>query len=242
MAVAAAAFSSVAQPAATAAPAPPPEHARATTDNYSPSSRTLSPTAVQGTSGSVTSPQNVLSGQPTRLSGAHSRVVLDFGKDVAGLVTLKFAGASGSGQQIGLAFSESSLYVGENSDLSSGAAFSGTGTDGAIYARVDGAGTYTMPTDKLRGGFRYLTLFLATSGWVDVNGVSLNFTAAPGVSNPQAYANYFSSNDELLNKIWYAGAYTTQLDTIDPQQGRVWPAPAPSSRGHLSPRPSQIRT
>jgi hypothetical protein len=223
---AAALSASVAQPAATAAPSPQSARARAAADNYSPSSRTLAPVAIQGTSGSVTSPQNVLSGQSTRISGAHSRIVLDFGKEVAGQVTLKFAGASGAGQQLGLAFSESSLYVGENSDLSSGTANSGTGTDGALAVRVDGAGSYSMPADKLRGGFRYLTVFLSTSGWIDVNGVSLAFTAAPGVSNPQAYANYFSSNDELLNKIWYAGAYTTQLDTIDPQQGRVWPAPA----------------
>ena len=27
-------------------------------------------------------------------------------------------------------------------------------------------------------------------------------------------------NDEELNKIWYAGAYTVQLDTIDPAQGQ----------------------
>jgi hypothetical protein len=195
-------------------------------DNYAPASRTVAPVAIQGTSGSVSSPQNVLVGQSTRVSGTNSYVVLDFGKEVGGLVTLRFAGASGAGQQVGLAFTESSQYVGEQSDLSSGAAFSGTGTDGAIHATVNGAGTYTMPTDKLRGGFRYLTVFLSTSGWVDLNGVSLDFTAVPDMSDPQNYPNYFSSNDDLLNKIWYAGAYTVQLDSIAPDQGRVWPAPA----------------
>jgi hypothetical protein len=207
-----------------AAPKAPRAQARA--NGYAPSSRTLAPVAVHSTTGSVTAPTNVLSGQSTRISGAHSALVLDFGEEVGGLVTLRFAGASGAGQQVGLAFSESSLYVGENSDLSSGAAFSGTGTDGAIYATVGGAGSYTMPADKLRGGFRYLTVFLASSGWVDLNGVSLAFTAAPGMTDPAAYPNHFSSSDDLLNKIWYAGAYTVQLDTIDPKQGRVWPAPS----------------
>ncbi|MFC5946387.1 hypothetical protein ACFPZ4_33800, partial [Micromonospora harpali] len=42
---------------------------------------------------------------------------------------------------------------------------------------------------------------------------------------PRAYANYFYSSDELLNKIWYAGAYTIQLNTIDPKTGRIWEAP-----------------
>jgi Bacterial alpha-L-rhamnosidase 6 hairpin glycosidase domain len=207
---------------------PPASATRAQGDayNYSPTSRTLAPVRIQGTAGTVTSPQNVLSGAATRISGANSYVVLDFGKDVGGLVTLTFGGASGAGQQVGLAFTESSLYVGETSDLSSGAAFSGSGTDGSIHTTVDGAGTYTMPTDKLRGGFRYLTVFLSSSGWVDLDRVSLDFTAAPGVADPAAYANYFYSNDDLLNKIWYAGAYTVQLDTIDPNQGRVWPPPS----------------
>ena len=194
--------------------------------NYAPASHTVKPVAIQSTSGTVSSPGNVLSGQSTRLSGANSAVVLDFGKEVGGLVTLSFAGASGAGQRLGLAFTESSLYVGQNSDASSGTVNSGPGTDGAVYATVNGAGGYTMPTDKLRGGFRYLTVFLSTSGWVDLNGVSLNFTAVPGMANPQAYPNYFSSNDPLLNKIWYAGAYTVQLDSIDPNQGRAWPPPS----------------
>ena len=118
--------------------------------NYAPASRTVKPVAIQGTSGAVGSPGNVLSGQSTRLSGANSAVVLDFGKEVGGLVTLSFAGASGASQQVGLAFSESSLYVGQNSDASSGAVFSSPSSDGAVYATVNGAGGYTMPTDKLR--------------------------------------------------------------------------------------------
>ena len=190
-------------------------------DNLSPTSRTLAPTAVYTTTGTVSNPTAVLSGQPTRLNGANSSVILDFGKEVGGIVTLTFAGASGSGQSVGLAFSESNLNVGENSDPSSDG-----GPDGAIYATVNGAGSYTMPTDKLRGGFRYLTLFLNSTGWVDISGVSLNFTPAPGNSDPAAYPDYFCSNDSLLNQIWYAGAYTVQLDSIDPTQGRVWPPPA----------------
>ena len=215
------ATSATASPASTAS-----NRAAADALIYAPTTRTLKPTAVHGTSGTVTSPQNVLTGASTRISGTNSYLVLDFGKEVGGLVTLTFAGASGSGQQVGLAFTESSLYTGTISDLSSGAAFSGAGTDGAIYATVNGAGSYTMPADKLRGGFRYLTVFMATSGYVDLNGVSLAFTGAAGAANPHSYANYFYSNDALLNKIWYAGAYTVQMDTITPSQGRVWPPPS----------------
>jgi hypothetical protein len=213
-------------PPAAASVAVPADRAAANALILAPATHTVAPVAIQSTSGTVTSPQNVLSGASTRISGTNSYVVLDFGKEVGGIVTLTFAGASSSGQQVGLAFTESNLYVGEISDLSSGGAYSGTGTDGAIYATVNGAGTYTMPTDKLRGGFRYLTVFMNSSGWVDLDGVSLNFTGAAGMSNPQAYPNYFYSNDALLNRIWYAGAYTVQMDTIAPNQGRVWGPPA----------------
>jgi hypothetical protein len=138
------------------------------------------------------------------------------------VTTLSFGSTSSGGQRVGLAYSESSLYVGNNSDRSSGR----DGEDGALYTTASANGTYTVPTARQRGGFRYLTVFLDTSGWVDLKGVSLGFTAAPGKSNPADYANYFHSNDELLNRIWYAGAYTVQLNTIASNQGRAWPPPA----------------
>ena len=191
-------------------------------DNLSPTSRTLAPKSVFATSGSVTNPADLLSGRNTRLSGNGSAVTLDFGQEVGGLVTLSFAGSSDAGQRVGLAFTESSQFAGDSSDASNG----GGGADGALDAAVTGAGTYTMPADKLRGGFRYLTLFLDSGGYVDLDGVSLAFTAAPGNSDPAAYPDYFCSNDYTLNQIWYAGAYTVQLDSIDPAQGRVWPAPS----------------
>ncbi|WP_247196609.1 trehalase family glycosidase [Streptomyces sp. GESEQ-35] len=210
--------------ASAAAPTPPTGVSKAAlaAENYSPTSRTLRPTAVYRTSGSVANPQNVLSGQPTRISGAQSAITLDFGKEVGGVTTLSFGAVSDSGQRVGLAYSESSLYVGNNSDRSSGR----DGEDGALHATASANGTYTVPTAQQRGGFRYLTVFLDTSGWVDLNGVSLNFTAAPGKSNPADYANYFSSSDELLNRIWYAGAYTVQLNTIASDEGRAWPPPS----------------
>lgn len=190
--------------------------------DQSPASRTLYPASVYRTTGTVSGPRAVLGGHPTRITGAGSSVTLDFGKEVAGIVKVHFAAASDASQSLGLAFSESPSYVGEQSDASQG----GGGADGVLTAAVTAPGSYTMPADKLRGGFRYLTLFLQSSGWVEIDGVSLEFTAAPGKVHPNGYPNYFCSSDRLLDRIWYAGAYTIQLDTIDPTQGRVWPPPA----------------
>jgi hypothetical protein len=205
--------------AAAARPVAPTPTSTCRQDNFSPASRTLAPTAVYRTSGTVTKPSAVVVHRPTRISASGSTLTLDFGKDVAGIVTLHFAGASDSRQSLGLAFSESRDYVGTSSDASEI-------NDGAITAPVIGSGSYTMPANELRGGFRYLTLFLQSAGWVALDRVSLDFTAAPGNPRPSAYPNYFCSSDQLLNRIWYAGAYTVQLDTIDPAQGHVWPPPA----------------
>ena len=188
-------------------------------DNFSPASRTLAPVAVKASTGTVANPAAVLSGAATRLAGSGASLTLDFGKDVAGIVTLHFAAASDGSQSIGLAFTESPRFIGTQSDASEI-------DDGSLTAAVTAPGSYTMPANQLRGGFRYLTLFLQSSGWVEIDSVSLDFTAAPGVAHPNRYPNFFCSSDQLLNRIWYAGAYTAQLDTIDPTQGHVWPPPA----------------
>ncbi|GAA4495836.1 alpha-L-rhamnosidase C-terminal domain-containing protein [Actinoallomurus oryzae] len=190
--------------------------------NLSPKTRTVRPVAVYNTNGTVTDPSAVLKGGRTRISGNGSYVTLDFGKDVGGLVSLHFAASDGA-QRVGLAFNESSDYVADVvSDSSTGGPRS---NDGILYADVNGRTTYTTPAKYLRGGFRYLTILLDSAGSVDLDGVSVYFTSAPAMKHPADYANYFYSSDSLLNRIWYAGAYTMQLNTIDPKTGRIWEAP-----------------
>ena len=187
--------------------------------NLSPGAdRVQLPTAVNSTAGDVSDPQAVLGGRPTRLTGAGARLVLDFGQEVGGTVTVKLAGTG----RVGLAFAESSTFIDVTSDATTGGP---RGRDGAIMVDVAGTTEYTTPIALQRGGFRFLTLFLDSGGPVDVTGVSVHYTAAPTMADPSAYANYFHSSDELLNRIWYAGAYTVQTNTIDPKQGRIWPAP-----------------
>jgi hypothetical protein len=51
------------------------------------------------------------------------------------------------------------------------------------------------------------------------SGLFVNCTAFPSNPNGRAYTGYFDSSSSLLNRIWYAGAYTLQLSTIDPKEG-----------------------
>jgi Bacterial alpha-L-rhamnosidase 6 hairpin glycosidase domain/Bacterial alpha-L-rhamnosidase C-terminal domain len=192
--------------------------------NLPPSSRTLTPVAVQRIHGSIISSDQMVGGGTTTLSGKGSYIVLDFGKEVGGIPSLQFGTASDNAQSLFLAFSESVLYTGPQSDRSDG----GHGQDGSLSVPVTAEGAYTVPPEKLRGGFRYLTVGLQTAGPVELTGVTLSFTAAPALADLRAYSGSFRSNDDLLNRVWYAGAYTVQTNTIDPQQGRIWPPPRSS--------------
>ncbi|HVV21501.1 MAG TPA: trehalase family glycosidase, partial [Pseudonocardiaceae bacterium] len=198
------------QPAAAARPAAHPWDRY----NLAPASRTVTPMRVFRTTGTV---------HGTHLVGQGAAITYDFGEEVGGLVTVHFGPDTDAGQQLGLAFSESSQYVGTSSDASNG----GGGPDGALDAPAAPNSSWTMPQAQSRGGFRYLTVFADSAGTIDVDRVSLRISFAPDMSDLRAYDNYFYSSDPLLNRIWYAGAYTVQTNTIAPTTGRVW-GPPPS--------------
>jgi hypothetical protein len=185
---------------------------------FAPSSRTVSPASILSSTGNFTSKFP----GPAQLKGNGSQLVFDFGIEVGGLVTLEYS-ATGQGS-IGLAFTESKNWIGEWSDSSNGEF---KGPDGALYATFNTSGkySYTMPDIRLRGGFRYLTLFLIANGTatVNINNIKLAIGFQPTWSNLRAYQGYFHSNDDELNKIWYSGAYTLQTNAVPVDTGRTVP-------------------
>ena len=72
-----------------------------------------------------------------------------------------------------------------------------------------------------------MTLFLTTNGTTTVSfsEISLAIGFQPTWSNLRAYQGYFHSNDELLNRIWYSGAYTLQTNSVPVNTGRHVPFP-----------------
>jgi hypothetical protein len=94
-------------------------------------------------------------------------------------------------------------------------------------AAAHAAGSAVRETSaELRGGFRYLTIENPGPGPLVLDGAAVRITFEPDAADLRAYPNYFYSNDPLLNRIWYAGAYTVQTNIIANDQGRVWTAPA----------------
>ncbi|KAI1141617.1 glycoside hydrolase family 78 protein [Hypoxylon sp. FL0543] len=188
---------------------------------FSPSSRVVTPKAVYN----LNAGGSPLVGSVSLVS-AQPGVYYDFGLEVGGVVTIDFSVSSVHGEgALGIAFTEAKDWIGPVSDSSSGVF---ERKDGALYANFSSVGNYTyvMPDEQLRGGFRYMTLFLvgATSSG-SVSNVSLELSFQPTWSNLQAYQGYFHSSDDLLNKIWYSGAYTIQTNALHPSTGRAWPAP-----------------
>ncbi|MFL6100496.1 MAG: hypothetical protein ACJ71T_11135 [Actinomycetales bacterium] len=202
---------------------PPPIPAAAQAYNYAPASRFVSPMSAAATAGNVTNAAGGFSqvpGNVVRLQGQGSYVVYDFGKEVGGTIQLQLAEVSDANQQLGVAYSESGLYAGPISDRSNGGTADGSMN---IPMHPDTPPVSTVPTSELRGGFRYVTLFMRANGTVSFNALRVYVTFAP-VQTLNSYPNYFLSSDPLLNRIWYAGAYTVQTNTLNPNQGRVWPA------------------
>lgn len=186
-------------------------------NNFSPSSRTVSPINILNPDLTLVSTFPSIS----TLSGNGSLLTYDFGQEVGGIVTVTY-NSTGIGA-LGLAFSEASNFTGEWSDSSNGAFV----PDGALYANITtpGVSSFTMPDERLRGGFRYLSMFSITDSTIAIaiTNITLEIAFQPTWSNLRAYGGYFHSNDALLNKIWYTGAYTLQTNSVPPNMGREFP-------------------
>ncbi|KAG2792522.1 hypothetical protein PC119_g26245, partial [Phytophthora cactorum] len=182
----------------------------------SPVSRDIEPVSIYGSSGNVN-----VSELTATLSGNGSTVTYDFGQQVTGFITLQFGSGTTSDTQLGVAFSESAQYIGIESDLSTDMAI----IDGTIYAPAAPDSTYTFGREFARGSYRYLTLSTGSSDPIEITGVSTHFTAAPATDDDKLreYSGYFYSDDDLLNRIWYAGAYTVQICTIASNESRANP-------------------
>lgn len=173
--------------------------------------------------GTVEDPRAAITGGAgsTRLSSdlfGRPYAVYDFGREVGGAMRFQVDGVRGN-PRLGLAFSESDTFMTTASDYSQDP--SGVATE-THYFRVRDAGELRDPV--IRGGFRYLMVFLDSPGRVDLSRLRLRFTGDSGNRNPADYAGSFLSSDEQLTELWYAGAYTTQLSTIASDTGRPYPA------------------
>jgi hypothetical protein len=178
-----------------------------------PASSNVRPVQIVRTSGSVTN-AGALTGQGTGSTtlrttsgGSPATVVLDFGKEVGGdpyAVVSSSTPSGGSSNTLRITTSEALPFLTANS---SGIYNNDNGSP--ITLAVTGARTYT---GGLRGGFRFMAVQLTTPGTVTLTAAGLNFRAYR--ATPDRYQGWFMSSDDQLNRMWYAGAYTAQMDMV----------------------------
>lgn len=212
-----------------------------------PSSTTISPVAylAEYSSGNLTNPDGVVGNGVATLTRTDSSqdlpsIVLDFGQNYAGILSINFAGASplpdagGAVPGLALAFSESLEYLTNRSD----------------FTRSDNGDTITNGTDQIAvqpspyswtnqygcahndsgvvkvcsdgfHGFRYLRITLQalasdapyTTGFgtVSIDSVSLAYSAYLGT--PDTFTGWFLCSDTTLTQWWYDAVYTNDLTT-----------------------------
>jgi hypothetical protein len=169
-----------------------------------PESRTLYPSSIYKVNGSVTAAESLVgTADGSAIFNGISSVTFDYSINIAGVVSITVGQSSSSDAVLGLTYTESSLWInGQGSD-----ATANSGLDEVLWLPVgQGPGTYTVERFHERGGYRYLSVVNNSTATIEVTSVVTNYTAAPQ-QDLKAYKGYFHCNDELLNRIWYAGEY-----------------------------------
>ncbi|EGO04202.1 glycoside hydrolase family 78 protein [Serpula lacrymans var. lacrymans S7.3] len=198
--------------------------------NYAPSSRSVRPAYVHEINGTVTDAQSLVQNSTNAsatLSGNGSYVVLDFGQEVGGLISLDVVNATTS-SAFSLSFTESPLFISPTESDDSSRTLSTENSDGVeSVAAPLSLGTFTQPPGLLRGGFRYLTIVSNADDALSIANVVLNITFEPFAGDAlRDYTGYFYAKDnnfhdsDFITKIWYGGAYTVQTNVIDVNTGR----------------------
>ncbi|KAI3393572.1 hypothetical protein diail_3921 [Diaporthe ilicicola] len=189
----------------------------------SPSSRTVRPDNVKVQSGL----QDVSSDAEGYVlyfdTGAQAS--LDFGVEVGGLITLNIqtSAEESKGPQLSLAFAESPAHVGPISDDATGSIAS-QDWDRELNVTVDAGDTvtYTMPAERFRGGFRFMTIVAKAP--VTISNITCAIGFSPSQADLRGYSGYFHApGHDLLSRIWYAAAYTAQTNIGPVDTGRFLP-------------------
>ncbi|KAL5523451.1 hypothetical protein ACEPAG_7624 [Sanghuangporus baumii] len=204
--------------------------------NYAPEGRLVRPTGVFQTVGSVNNATELLSETgAASVTGNGSWVTLDFGKEVGGLVSLTIVSRSSENSSLSLSFTESPLFISPVTSDDSVNSVPSQNYDGVLPIPAPlSSGLWTSPRERLRGGFRYLTIVSNDASTVSISNVSCSITFSPHIEDLRGYSGYFYAKDpafrdeDFLTKVWYAGAYTLQTNVLAADEGRgVPPVPSP---------------
>ncbi|MGF0118829.1 alpha-L-rhamnosidase C-terminal domain-containing protein [Promicromonospora sp. Marseille-Q5078] len=135
-------------------------------------------------------------------------VVLDYGRNIAGIPWLNVSDVDGAPNLL-LSYSESAAWTGVDGDLEG--SHNDTGNhDRTETFEVEAPGT--LSSGLVQGGQRYQRITLTTPGTLVIGDVGMRFAAYRATA--EDYQGWFVCSDDLLNRIWFDGAYTVQINQL----------------------------
>lgn len=162
----------------------------------------------------ITLDQAAADGQYSRIAEVYpfysppTHLILDYGKDVGGVPKFNVVAESGS-PQLQAGYSEGRQYISPTGDGGNSQSAAGDPRRYDVYT-VSKPGVIVNP--YIQGGERYEELTLLTPGSVTLSSAWIHFTAYR--AGPSQYQGHFISSSAQLNRFWYDGAYTVQLDQL----------------------------
>jgi alpha-L-rhamnosidase len=167
---------------------------------------------VQGPASTVTDPSGLEGegGGATVIDatgGTAPTLVLDLGIDTGG--TIEVGLRDGTGAPVHLAYSEARRYLTPLGDNVEGSLGTNDVPDGRFDVFAGVPGTWSSPA--VRGGERWVTLTLDAPGRVTIDYVRVQVGHLR--TAPRDYTGHFLSNDDVVNRAWYASAYTAEAAT-----------------------------
>jgi hypothetical protein len=181
-----------------------------------PTSAHVRPVRILATSGAVTDANALTTKSLTDVTtlsypvgGKAPSVLIDYGKDIGGYPT--FNAAKTSGVLLQATYSETLRNLGSDSATSVDLFQAGDLARSDVFPILK---TGEIQETLVQGGERYEEITLTAPGSVTLRGVGIDFT--PLRETPATMRGHFLSSDDLLNRIWYAGAYTLNLNQLTP--------------------------
>jgi hypothetical protein len=181
-----------------------------------PSSSYIRPVAIRAVTGAVTDPKALTTRSTAdattltySLGGPAPSLLIDYGKDVGGYPTFDVTKTAGAVLQA--TYSESLRNLGVDSATSVDLFQAGDLARSDVFPILK---TGVFEATLVQGGERYEELTPTAPGSITLSGAGIDFT--PNRETPSKLRGHFLSSDKLLNRIWYAGAYTLNLNQLTP--------------------------
>ena len=113
---------------------------------------------------------------------------------MGGLITIRIDSVTPT-SGLALSFTESPLFIRPFSSDDSAIPSPFHASDGVENVAPLETGLWTQPAERLRGGFRYLTIVSTSNSPISISNISCAISFAPHIEDLRDYSGYFFASD-----------------------------------------------